>query len=233
MALPKIDLPLFEVDLPSTGEKIKMRPYTVKEEKILLVGQESDDSDSELLATRQVVNNCLQDIDAGDLPLFDLEYLLLQLRSRSVDNKVSFSIKDPETEEPLQFDLDIEDVKIEYDENHSKEIKINDKYTLFLRYPSINDMIKLADLPADDPLTSYNIMVNCLDYIASDDEVENFKDYKDTEIEEFMEGLPNSVLNKITTFFETMPKLRHEIKYQNNKGEDKVFVIEGNRSFFI
>lgn len=233
MALPKIDLPLFETILPSTGETIKLRPYTVKEEKILLVAQESEDPAAEILATKQVVNNCLQGIDCEDLPMFDIEYLLLKLRSRSVDNKMVFSIKDPETEESISIELNIDELELKTDEGHTNEVKINEQYTLFLKYPSINTMLRLMDMDPADPLVSYNIMVSCLDKIASDDEIEYFKDYTDAEIQTFMEDLPNTTLQKVTNFFETMPKLRHEVKYKNKEGKEQTFVIEGNRSFFI
>jgi hypothetical protein len=233
MALPKIDLPLFEVELPSTGEKVMLRPYTVKEEKILLVAQESEESGSELIATKQVVGNCLFDKNLDDLPLFDMEYLMLQLRARSVDNMMEFRITDPDTEELIDLELQIDDVKLAEDPNHSKEIKLNDDYTLFLKYPSMDTMIVIADMQADDPMVPYNIMVNCLDYVASEDEIEHFKDYTDEEITTFMDGIPTRDLKKITEFFETAPKLRHEIKYKNKEGKEQTFVIEGNRSFFI
>tara|TARA_B110000459_G_C16511257_1_gene448049 strand:+ start:19 stop:720 length:702 start_codon:yes stop_codon:yes gene_type:complete len=233
MPLPKIDLPLFEVSLPSTGEKVMLRPYTVKEEKILLVAQESDESGSELIATKQVVGNCLFEKNLDDLPLFDMEFLMLQLRARSVDNKMEFRITDPDTEELIDLELQIDDVKLTEDPKHTKEIKLNDDYTLFLKYPSMDTMIVIADMQADDPMVPYNIMVNCLDYIASEDEIEHFKDYTDEEITTFMDGIPTRDLKKITDFFETSPKLRHEIKYKNNTGKERTFVIEGNRSFFI
>ena len=233
MPLPKIDLPLFEVSLPSTGEKVMLRPYTVKEEKILLVAQESDESGSELIATKQVVGNCLFEKNLDDLPLFDMEFLMLQLRARSVDNMMEFRITDPDTEELIDLELQIDDVTLAEDPNHSKEIKLNDDYTLFLKYPSMDTMIVIADMQADDPMVPYNIMVNCLDYIASEDEIEHFKDYTDEEITTFMDGIPTRDLKKITDFFETSPKLRHEIKYKNNTGKERTFVIEGNRSFFI
>jgi len=233
MPLPKIDLPLFEVSLPSTGEKVMLRPYTVKEEKILLVAQESDESGSELIATKQVVGNCLFEKNLDDLPLFDMEFLMLQLRARSVDNMMEFRITDPDTEELIDLELQIDDVKLTEDPKHTKEIKLNDDYTLFLKYPSMDTMIVIADMQADDPMVPYNIMVNCLDYIASEDEIEHFKDYTDEEITTFMDGIPTRDLKKITDFFETSPKLRHEIKYKNNTGKERTFVIEGNRSFFI
>lgn len=233
MALPKIDMPIFEMELPSTGEKIKYRPFTVKEEKILLVAQESKEAGQEVLASKQVVNNCLIDKDISELAMFDLEYIMLVLRTKSVDNNVKFSIKDPDTEEVVNLEIDLDNIKLSQDENHSKEIKINDTYTLFLKYPNIDQFIKIIESNPNDPLVSYFIMISCLDKLASEDEVYYFKDYSSEDIDAFMEDLTADVIKAIQNFFQTMPKLRHEMKYTNKAGTEKTFVIEGMRTFFI
>jgi len=231
--LPKIDLPLFELELPSTGKKVKYRPFTVKEEKILLVAQESEDPEQTILSVKQIINNCLVDTQVEKLAMFDLEYVLLMLRSKSVDNNIKFGVKDPDTEENIELEIDLNEVKIAKDEKHTNKIKINDDYTLLLRYPTIEEFIKIAGSDQKDPLVNYFIMISCLDKIASDDEVYKFSDYSDEEIDELMEGLQGDVIKKIQEFFETMPKLRHEMKYTNSKGKEQTFVIEGMRSFFI
>jgi len=232
MGLPKIDLPISEMELPSTGRKIKYRPFTVKEEKILLVAQESGDAEQELLAARQIVNNCLVDIDISTLAMFDLEYVLLQLRARSVDNNVSFTIKDPDTEETVQLDLDITKVKVTRDKSHTNEVRVNEDYVLFLRYPTIDEFGQIIKLDPKDPLVNYYIMVACLDRIASEDEIHDFSEYSQEEIDAFMEDMPGDVIKGVQAFFETMPKLRHEMKYKNKEGKEKTFVVEGMRSFF-
>lgn len=127
MALPKIDLPIMELTLPSSGEKVKYRPFTVKEEKILLIGQASEDPLQEMLAAKQVINNCLIDVDVSELAVFDLEYVLLVLRARSVNNIIEFNIKDSDTEEQITLTLDIDNVSLTTSEEHSKEVKINDE----------------------------------------------------------------------------------------------------------
>ena len=231
--LPKIDLPLFELELPSSGKKIKYRPFTVKEEKILLVAQESNEPEQTVLSVKQIVNNCLVDIDVEKLAMFDLEYVLLMLRSKSVDNNIKFVIKDPDTEETVELEIDLNEVKVTQDDEHSNRIKINNDYTLFLRYPTIEEFIKIASADQNDPLVNYFIMISCLDKIASDEDVYKFEDYTDEEIDDFMENLQGDVLKKIQKFFETMPKLRHEMKYTNKDGKEQTFVIEGMRSFFI
>jgi hypothetical protein len=233
MALPKIDLPIFDLTLPSTGEKIKYRPFTVKEEKILLVAQEAADPRQEMLAAKQIINNCLIDGNIEDLAMFDAEYILINLRGKSVENTAAFTIKDPDTEEEVQLELDIDAIKIKKNDEHTNKIRINDEYVLFLKYPTINEFIKMFDYAPNDPLADYFIMVSCLDSIASEDEVHKFTDYTQEEIDSFMDDMSADVIKQIQTFFETMPRLRQELKYTNTNDEEKTFVIEGMRSFFI
>lgn len=233
MALPKIDLPIFEAKLPSTGETIQYRPFTVKEEKIMLIAQEDEDPAQEMVATKQVVNNCLLNKEITDLAMFDLEYIFLLLRSRSVDNTITFGIVDPDTEEQVQLKIDVEDIKLNTPEGHSNEIKINDDFMLYLKYPSIDEYIKIAESNLEDPLVNYMILISCLDKVASEDEVHEFKNYTSEEVDQFMENIQGGVIRGIQSFFETMPKLRHEMKYTNKEGTEKTFVIEGMKSFFV
>jgi hypothetical protein len=235
MALPKIDLPLFEMTLPTTQMVVKYRQYTVKEEKILLVANESKDAMQEILALKQVVNNCLIDIDVEDLPMVDIEYAYLILRSKSVDNSLDFNIKDPETDETIILKLEIDDIQLNIGEDfeESSKIKLNDDYTLFLKLPNIDNFIKIIEMDPKDPLVNYFILISCLDKVASEDEIHEFKNYTRNEIDAFMETLTNAVISKIQKFFENMPRLRHEMKYVNSNGNEKTFVIEGMRTFFI
>ena len=232
MALPKIDIPIMELTLPSNGEKLKYRPFTVKEEKILLVGQESGDATSQILAAKQVVNNCLIENDVTELAMFDLEYVILYIRARSVNNMINFSIKDEDTEERHDLEIDIDKVQLVRDPEHTNEIKINEEYTLFLRYPTIDEFARLSTLDPEDPLTDYIMLTSCIDYVASEDEVHYFKEYSREDIDEFMDSLEAKAIKGITGFFETMPKLRHEVQYTNSAGTEKTFVVEGMQSFF-
>ena len=232
MSLPKIDLPTFELKLPSTGRKIKYRPFTVKEEKILLVAQESNDREQELIAAKQVVQNCLLKQDVSKLAMFDLEYVMMVIRAKSVDNQIKFSVQDPDTEERVELELNIDDVQIVKDKNHTKKVKINDEFTLFLKYPTIDEFQKIIMMDPNDPLANYHIMTSCLDQLASETDTYSFKDYSQDDIDEFMNSMTGEVMQDIQKFFETMPKLRHEMKYTNKNGDEKTFVIEGIRSFF-
>lgn len=223
---------MMELELPSTGERIKFRPLTVKEEKILLIGQEANDPTQEILAAKQVVNNCLIDKDVSDLAMFDLEYVLLVLRARSVNNTINFSVTDPDTNESVPIELNLDDVQIKRYDDHTNEIKINDDYRLFMKYPTIDEFVALSTLDNKDPLTDYIMLCNCIDYIASEDEVYYFKDYTQEEINTFLDDLSGDVIKGITRFFETMPRMKHEVKYTNKEGKEKTLNIEGMRSFF-
>jgi hypothetical protein len=233
MALPKIDLPLYQCELPSTGKKIRYRPFTVKEEKILLTAQESKETGQIILAIKQILNNCLPDVDVSQLSVFDIEYMLIQLRSRSVDNMTEFEVTDPETEEKVKLQLNLSDVKIRRDENHTNKIKISDEYALFLRYPTIDQFEALLEKEEQSAEDSYNVMISCLDKLASKDEVYKFSDFPKKEVDEFVESLQGDTIKSIKTFFDTMPKVRHEIPYTNSRGNKKTFVLEGTQTFFI
>lgn len=232
--LPKIKSPIFELELPSTGKKINYRTFSVKEEKILLMAQESKDINQALLSIRQVVNNCIIDKNIDDFSMFDLEYVLLTLRAKSVDNKVLFTIKDPETFEKVDLELDIEDVKVTKNENHTKEIKIGNEFTLYMRYPSINEFMTLVDsAKKNNAEMNFDIMMSCMDKLVTEDEVYNFTDFSREEIEAFADDLDSNTIKKIKNFFETMPVLRHEMHYENKNGTKQTFVIEGMQTFFI
>lgn len=233
MPLPKIDLPLYELELPSNGKKVYYRPFTVKEEKILLTAQQSKEPDQIVTAIKQIVGNCIQDYSIDKLALFDLEYLVINIRSKSVDNNVEFEIDDPDTNEKIKLKLDLQNVKVHRDANHSNEIKLDDKYTLFLKYPTIDDFRLILQKTELTPEKSYDILISCIDILASEDEVYNFKDFTKKQVDDFIESLHSDVTRKIKIFFDTMPKVRHEMPYVNSKGEKKVFTIQGTQSFFM
>lgn len=233
MPLPKIDMPIYEVKLPSNEKKVKYRPFTVKEEKILLIAQESKEPSQVINSVKQIVNNCLINYDVDDLALFDLEYLLINIRSRSIDNIVKFTIQDPDTEEDVELELDLSNVRIEKSEDHSSKIKVDDTYTLFLKYPNIDIFYDYLNDEKPTAEKNFEIMLSCMDKLASEDDVYNFKDFTKQEVDDFVESLHGETIKSLKKFFDTIPKVRHEIPYKNSKGEDKTFVIEGTQTFFI
>ena len=233
MPLPKIDLPLYEITLPSNGKKIKYRPFTVKEEKILLTAQQSKDPEQVVTAIKQIVNNCVVDYDIDKLALFDLEYLLINIRSKSVDNNVEIEIEDPDTKEKVKLVLNLENVKVHRDERHTNKIQVDEKYTLFLKYPNIDDFAEIINKNDVSAEKTYELLMSCIDKLASEDEVYNFKDFTKKQVDEFIDSLHTDVTKKIKLFFDTMPKVRHEMKYTNSNGDEKTFTIQGTQSFFM
>jgi hypothetical protein len=233
MPLPKIDMPIYEMKVPSDGKTVKFRPFTVKEEKILLIAQESKDPSQIMLAIKQILNNCLIDRDVSSLAIFDIEFFLVQLRSKSVDNNVFFEISDPDTEERVRLELDLASIEVKTSPNHTNKIKVSDEYFLFMKYPTLDQFEKLVSSDKQTVDYSYDVMLSCLDKLASDEEVYGFKDFSKKEVEDFVESLPSDIIKSIKQFFDTMPHIRHEIEYKNRNGDIKTFVIEGTQSFFI
>lgn len=233
MPLPKISLPIYELTLPSNNKKIKYRPFTVKEEKILLTAQESKEVDQIIIAIKQIVNNCLIDYDIEKLALFDIEYILLTLRSKSVDNIVNFKVTDPDTKSEVELQLDLSNIKIEKAKDHSNKIKVSDEYTLFMRYPSIDEFSTMIKEGAQSSEKNYEIMIACMDQLVSEQEVHKFEDFTKEEVDNFIDSLETNVTKEMKKFFESIPKIRFEIPYTNSKGEKKTFVIQGTQSFFI
>jgi hypothetical protein len=233
MPLPKIELPLYELTLPSNGKKVQYRPFTVKEEKILLMAQESKDSSQIIQSIKQVINNCLIDYEIDNLAIFDVEYILITLRSRSIDNLVKFTIDDPDTKEKIELALDISEVKVEKSSDHTNKIKLNEEYILLMRYPSIDEYAGILLDNKSESQKSFDIMIKCMDMLASEKEVLKFKDFSEKEIQEFVDSLTNDVVKEIKKFFDTMPKIRFELDYKNSKNDMKKFVIQGTETFFI
>ena len=234
MALPKIDQPLFEIVIPSTDKKAHFRPFTVKEEKILLIAQESKDVDQIILSIKQVLNNCLVGAEVDDLSVFDLEYIILNIRGKSVNNEILFGFQDEEAEERVDVMLNVNDVNVQFDPNHSKEIVINDQYYIMMRYPSLDEVKGMQLLGEGDTEQMFNTMLSCIDILVdrTSDEIYKLSEFTDKEVSDFVDGFTGTVVESIKKFYQTMPKLRHTIEYKDKNGKDKTFVVEGMESFF-
>ena len=237
MALPKIDLPLFELEVPSTGKKVKYRPFTVKEEKILLIAQESNDIDQVVNSVKQILTNCMIGGDVDQLAIFDLEYIMMHIRAKSVSNAVKFSVTDPDTNERIDLEFDINNISVKRDPEHNRLIQIDDVNVLVMRYPTFDQLKRLKNFANETPdkqaETLAQIMFDCVDSLQSNDEVYKLSDFSEKEVIDFFDSLPASAIKKIETFFETMPVLKHEVKYVNKNGDKKTFVVEGMESFFL
>jgi len=233
MSLPKINYPIFEVVIPSSKQKVKMRPFLVKEEKILLTAQTTGNTRDVVLAIKQVVNNCLlDDVDVDKLATFDLEYLFIKLRGRSINNIIDVTYRDPDDEQDYTLQIDLDKVDIVNDPDHNSNIKINDQLGLVLRYPK-TDMLKAVEQASSEVDLYFEVIKYCIDKVYDENEVYDTKDYTDEELVEFITSLDVSTFKEIQKFLETMPKLHYETSYTNSNGVEKKVVLQNLNDFFI
>ena len=232
MTLPKIVTPTYELEIPSSKEKITYRPFLVKEEKILLLAQESEKDSEMLLALKQIINNCTYEkVEVEKLPMFDLEYIFLQIRAKSVGEVVDLKLlceDDGETYADVQVNLD--EVDVEFTEGHSNSIQLTDEVGIIMSYPQINMM----DLSSDSGTENvFGIIKNSINQITEGETVYERADFTEKDINEFLDSLTTEHFNLIQEFFETMPRLRHEVKFKNpkTKKQNKI-TLEGLNSFF-
>ena len=238
MPLPKISTPTYELELPSTGKPIKYRPFLVREEKLLVLAIESEDSKQITNAIKTVIKNCIETrgIKVETLPTFDIEYLFLNIRGKSVGEEVDLSIicpDDGETTVPVKILLD--DIQIVKNSEHNKKIKLDDSLMMEMKYPSLDQFIKSNfDFNSDDVMNqSFDLIASCIDKIYSEEEVWDTRDVTKKELEEFLDQMNSNQFKQIEKFFETMPKLSHTLKVTNPKtGVESEVVLEGLTSFF-
>ena len=238
MPLPKIATPTYELELPSTGKSIKYRPFLVKEEKVLVIALESEDNKQITNAIKAVLKSCVltKGIKVETLPTFDIEYLFLNIRGKSVGEELDVTLicpDDGETEVSVQIDLD--DIQIQKNDDHTNQVKLDNSLMMDLRYPSLDQFIK-SNFDFDDKNQmdqSFALIASCIDKIYSEDEVWATADCTKKEMNDFLESMNSSQFKEIEKFFETMPKLKHEIKITNPKtGVESDVVLEGLASFF-
>jgi len=233
MPLPKISQPLFELTIPSSGDKVKYRPFTVKEEKILLIAQESNDIDQVILSIKQILTNCLQGYDINKLAVFDLEYVLLQIRAKAVNNQMTFKVIDPETEEEVELSLNVDDITIVRSDKHTKLVDVTDNIKLSMKYPTIDFIRSLQGSEENQESALFDVMKACIESVIEDETIYKIKDFTDEEVDSFIDSLDSKVINDIRDFFDTIPKMKYEAKYTTKDGKEKTFVAEGTETFFI
>lgn len=238
MPLPKIATPTYELELPSTGQSINYRPFLVKEEKLLVLALETEDTKQITTAIKNVLKNCVltKGVKVDQLPTFDIEFLFLNIRGKSVGEEIEVNIicpDDEETQVPVTIDLD--DIKVQKNDKHTNQIKLDKDLMMELRYPSLEQFIK-NNFDFDNANTmdqSFDLIATCIDKIYTADEVWAAADCTKKEIKEFLEQMNSSQFKEIETFFETMPKLSHTVKVTNPKTKVKSdVVLEGLASFF-
>lgn len=232
MALPKIDQPLFDLIIPSTGKKVAFRPFLVKEEKILLIAQSGGDGEM-IRAIKQIINNCvIEDINVDDLATFDLEYMFLKLRAKSVNNVIKLSYRDNEDEELYDFEVDLDKIEVEIPKDINSKIKINETVGMTMKYPSAGISDKISEFENEVELLTFFI-TNCIDTIYDEETVYVASDYSAKELNEFLDSLDVSTFDKIREFFEKIPKMRHVINYTNKLGNERTIELSSIRDFFM
>ena len=238
MPLPKIATPTYELELPSTGKTIKYRPFLVKEEKVLVIALESEDTKQITNAIKAVLKNCVltKGIKVETLPTFDIEYLFLNIRGKSVGEELEVNIvcpDDGETNVPIFIDLD--SIQVQRDDDHTNQIKLDDDLMMEMKYPSLEQFIKNNfDFDEKNAMDqSFELIATCIDKIYNEDEVWATADCTKKEVKEFLESMNSSQFKEIEKFFESMPKLKHTIEITNPKTKVKSeVVLEGLASFF-
>ena len=238
MPLPKIATPTYELELPSTRQSIKYRPFLVKEEKVLVIALESEDTKQITNAIKAVLKNCVltKGIKVENLPTFDIEFLFLNIRGKSVGEEIEVNIvcpDDGETNVPVFIDLD--SIQVEKDDDHTNQIKLDDDLMMEMKYPSLEQFIKNNfDFQEGNQMDqSFELIATCIDKIYNEDEVWATADCTKKEVKEFLESMNSSQFKEIEKFFESMPKLKHtiEVTNPNTKVKSEV-VLEGLASFF-
>jgi hypothetical protein len=238
MPLPTITTPTYELELPSTGKPIKYRPFLVKEEKLLVLALETEDTKEISNAIKAVLKNCIQTkgIKVETLPTFDIEYLFLNIRGKSVGEEIQVNLiapDDGETSVPVTINID--EIQVQRKEDHTNKIKLDDNLMMEMKYPSLDQFIKNNfDMSGNVGIDqSFDLIASCVDKIYSQEEVWVAADVTKKELVDFLEQMNSIQFKQIEKFFETMPKLSHEITFTNPKTKvESTVVLEGLSSFF-
>jgi len=239
MPLPKISTPTYELTLPSTGKKIKYRPFLVKEEKVLIIAMESEDTKQITNAVKTVIKNCIlsRGVKVEELSTFDIEYLFLNIRGKSVGEEVEVLVTCPDdgvTQVPVVIPLD--EIKVEKTKGHTRDIKLDSNLTLRMKYPSMEEFVK-SNFSMSENVSlqdTFEIVSSCIEQVYNEEESWSAKECTKKELAEFMEQLSSKQFKQIEGFFETMPKLSHTFTVKNPKTQiESNVVLEGLSAFFV
>ena len=238
MPLPTISTPTYELIIPSSNRKIKYRPFLVKEEKILILAMESQDTKQIARSVKDVLTKCIlsKGIKVEKLSTFDIEYLFLNIRGKSVGEHIEVMVTCPDDEKTqVPMSINIDDIKIQTEDSHTTDIKLDDTYTLKMKYPSLTEFIKnnfdnMSDLNVDD---TFDLIASCIDQVYTEEESWSHQECTKKELSDFVESLNSNQFKMIENFFTTMPKLSHTVKVINpNTKVESEIKIEGLQSFF-
>jgi len=233
MALPKIDKPLFDLKVPSLDTSIKARPFVVKEEKILLTAQQSGTEKDIVLAIKQVLQNCIVDptFDTDTLTTFDLEYMFLKLRARSVSNIIEVSYRDNDDNKVYEFEIDLDTVEMLQDKPTNNKIMVTDEVGIVMKFPSVTVLEGVPEEVSATDLVEY-LVRSCIDQVFDADEVYLASEQTIEELSEFIDSLDIETFNKIREFFDSLPQLYHKLEYVNSNGDARTIELTTLNDFF-
>ena len=236
MALPKLTTPTYELEVPSTDEKLKYRPFLVREEKILLIALESGKSEDIITAIKDIVTECTYGkIDLGKMPMFDVEYIFLNIRAKSVGEVSTLKLLCPDDKETyVNVDIDLSEIMVQVDEGHNPKIELTDEMGMIMRYPSI-DTLNATGISSINASNMLDVIGTCIlqIYDKKGEEVFETKDQTKKEVSEFVESLNTKQFADVQKFFDTMPKLKHTVELENPKtGVKSEIVLQGLNDFF-
>lgn len=230
MALPKIKHPTYSVTIPSTQQNINIKPFTVQEEKILLMAKSSEKTEDVVAAVKQIIKNCIiEAVDVDKLATFDVEYLFVKLRAKSIGEVVDLEYKDPDSEEVIKFKVNLDNIEIKKNPDHKSKFIIHDDVGLSMRYPTL-DEVRLLDDADNKEDSVFDMLFKCIDKIYDNDTV--YTDFTEKDLQEFVNSLPMDSMSKIKEFFDTMPSLEHTVTLKNKAGKSTDVVLKGLNSFF-
>ena len=246
MGLPTIAVPEYTLTIPSSGKEVKYRPFLVKEEKILLLAMESDETKQILDATKSIIENCVyDDINVDEMPTFDMEYIFLQLRGKAKGEIIELKYKCPKCEGEIPIAINIDEVKVITHKDHKKDITLNDEIGVMMKYPTLQLQARVGEVAETDKITVlFETVANCIDYIYDKETTYPSKDHTPKEMNDFIESLPDIQFQKLSKFFETAPALKHEVqlhcknkvksksKEKKDCGYKEPLTLEGLASFF-
>ena len=235
MALPKLETPVYELELPSTGEKVKYRPFLVKEQKNLMIAMESEEETQLRDSLASIISDCtFNKIDPYEIPMFDIEFIFLRIRGKSVGEKVKLNVLCPDDNETrVDVEFNLEDIDVHMKKEHTNEIIVTDKIKIFMKYPGLKDMTDIKD---DQQETDqiFTLIKRCINEIHDGETIHNRIDISEKELDDFIDNLTTKTFEDLGTFFETMPKVMHILKVKNPKTKKRgEVVIEGIQNFFV